>query len=119
LTLVADTNVLIELFLPAANSESVELWWAAEPDWRLPSLWVCEFRHVHLKYLRNGSIRLGDALENLARAEDLFLPQTVVVSSSESLRLAHRAGCSSTDAEFVVLAQQLECPLLTFDQELL
>jgi len=28
-------------------------------------------------------------------------------------------GCSSYDAEFVVLAQQLQCPLLTFVRKLL
>jgi predicted nucleic acid-binding protein len=33
--------------------------------------------------------------------------------------LAHNHGCSSYDAEFVVLAQHLQCPLLTFDRKLL
>jgi predicted nucleic acid-binding protein len=33
--------------------------------------------------------------------------------------LAHAHGCSSYDAEFVLLAKQLECPLLTFDRKLL
>jgi predicted nucleic acid-binding protein len=35
------------------------------------------------------------------------------------LQLAHRHGCSSYDAEFVVLAKQLGCLLLTFDRKLL
>jgi predicted nucleic acid-binding protein len=35
------------------------------------------------------------------------------------LELAIRSGCSTYDAEFVVLAQQLQCPLLTFDRKLL
>jgi predicted nucleic acid-binding protein len=35
------------------------------------------------------------------------------------LDLAIRTGCSTYDAEFVVLARQLDCPLLTFDRKLL
>jgi predicted nucleic acid-binding protein len=35
------------------------------------------------------------------------------------LQLAHRHGCSSYDAEFVLLAKQLDCLLLTFDRKLL
>lgn len=119
MTVVADTNVLIELFLPSANAEAVQFWRAADKDWRLASLWICEFRHIHLKYLRSGHLALNDALENLGTAERLFLPQTVPIDSAEALQLAHRHGCSSYDAEFVVLAQQLQCPLLTFDRKLL
>jgi predicted nucleic acid-binding protein len=33
--------------------------------------------------------------------------------------LAHSHSCSSYDAEFVLLAQLLACPLLTFDRKLL
>jgi hypothetical protein len=32
--LVADTNVLIELFLPGPNAEAVQQWWIGDPDWR-------------------------------------------------------------------------------------
>ena len=117
--LVADTNVLIELFLPSDNAKAVQSWRAAHEDWRLPSLWLFEFRHVHLKYLRAGLLGLDAALENLTAAERLFLSSTLSVDSSKALQLAHHSGCSSYDAEFVVLAQQLQCPLLTFDRKLL
>jgi len=117
--LVADTNVLIELFLPCDNAKAVQSWRAADEDWHLPSLWLFEFRHVHLKYLRAGLLGLDAALENLSAAERLFLSSTASVDSSKALQLAHHSGCSSYDAEFVVLAQQLQCPLLTFDRKLL
>ena len=38
--LVADTNVLIELFLPSAFCEVVLACRHADDDWRLPSLWL-------------------------------------------------------------------------------
>jgi predicted nucleic acid-binding protein len=119
LSVVVDTNVLIELFLPTQNAKAVQALWTAEPDWWLPALWICEFRHVHLKFLRAGRLDLNTALDNLSDAEKAFLPQTVAIDSAEALRLAAQHGCSSYDAEFVVLAQQLACPLLTFDQKLL
>ena len=52
------------------------------------------------------------ALEQLASNEH-------VVDGHQVLDLAIRSGCSTYDAEYVVLAQQLQCPLLTFDRKLL
>jgi predicted nucleic acid-binding protein len=117
--LVADTNVLIELFLPSPSSQVVLACRDADDDWRLPSLWMHEFRHVLLKYLRAGRLDLSIALNHLVVAERKFLPRTIAIANAEALQLAHQVGCSSYDAEFVVLAQQLACPLLTFDRKLL
>jgi hypothetical protein len=51
---------------------------------------------------------------------DLRIPSySFHVDSAEALQLADSHGCSSYVAEFVVLAQQLACPLLTFDRKLL
>lgn len=119
MTIVADTNVLSELFLPGASASAVAACWSDDQDWRLPPLWMSEFRHVLLKYLRVGQIQLSDALEILEEAHHLLLFQTMPVDSGAALKLAHTRGCSSYDAEFVVLAQQLGCPLLTFDRKLL
>lgn len=117
--LVADTNVLIGLFVPSPVSDVVLGCRDADEDWLLPSLWVPEFRHVLLKFLRIGQLDLSTALNHLVVAEEKFLPRTMTVSSAEALQLANSHGCSSYDAEFVVLAQQLACPLLTFDRKLL
>ena len=38
LTVVVDTNVLIELFLPTQNGDVVQRLWDADRDWRLPQL---------------------------------------------------------------------------------
>jgi predicted nucleic acid-binding protein len=116
--LVADTNVLIELFQPTLNAEAVQAVWASDQDWHLPGLWIPEFRHILLKYLRSGVILLDEALAILADANAQFVHRTISVNTAECLAIAHRHGCSSYDAEFVVLAQQLQCPLLTFDRKL-
>ena len=122
--LVADTNVLIELFLPSSVCEVVLACQDADGDWRLLGLWVPEFRHVLQKFLRAGRLDLPVALNHLDEAEQAFLPRTIAVDSATCLQLAHRHGCSSYgcssyNAEYVVLAQLLQCPLLTFDRKLL
>jgi predicted nucleic acid-binding protein len=73
--LVADTNVLIELFLPSENSAEVQQWRAADKDWQLPALWVFEFRHILLKYLRAERLDLDKAIANLVEAERLVPSQ--------------------------------------------
>ena len=67
--LVADTNVLIELFVPSSVSQVVLDCRDADNDWWLPSLWVPEFRHVLLKFLRLGRLDLSTAQNHLAVAE--------------------------------------------------
>ncbi len=116
--LVADTNVLIELFQPTLNAEAVQAVWASDQDWHLPGLWIPEFRHILLKYLRAGAILPDQALAILTDANAQFAQRTISVNTAECLAIAHRHGRSSYDAEFVVLAQQLQCPLLTFDRKL-
>jgi predicted nucleic acid-binding protein len=117
--LVADTNVLIELFQPTLNAEAVQAVWASDQEWHLPGLWIPEFRHILLKYLRAGAILQDEAMAILADAKAQFSHRTTSVNTADCLALAHRHGCSSYDAEFVVLALQLQCPLLTFDRKLL
>jgi predicted nucleic acid-binding protein len=119
LTLVPDTNVLAELFLPARQSTRVIWWWERDRDWRLPPLWQSEFRHVLLKYIRADLLETTKALAIWQKAYERLAPLEHAVDGQEVLALAIRHQCSSYDAEFVVLAQQLGCPLLTFDRKLL
>ena len=46
--------------------------WTWDQDWHLPSLWIPEFRHILLKYLRSGAILPDEALIILADANAQF-----------------------------------------------
>ncbi|MFN6338359.1 MAG: type II toxin-antitoxin system VapC family toxin, partial [Cyanobacteriota bacterium] len=81
--LVADTNVLIELFQPTLNAEAVQAVWASDQDWHLPGLWIPEFRHILLKYLRAGAILPDQALAILADANAQFAHRTISVNSAD------------------------------------
>ena len=119
MTAVADTNVMAALILPTIENSVVSALFLLDPDWRLPALWRSEFRHVLLKYVRSELIDSIQALALWQKAFDRFALQENPVDGQRVLELAIDTGCSSYDAEFVVLAQHLGCRLLTFDRKLL
>jgi predicted nucleic acid-binding protein len=119
LTAVADTNVLAALMLPTAENAGVIGLFRQDPDWRLPPLWRSEFRHVLLKYVRAGILEPAQAVALWGKAVERFALQEEPVDGQRVLELAIQSGCSSYDAELVVLAEQLGCRLLTFDRKLL
>ena len=119
MTTVVDTNVVAALMLPtAANAEVAELL-RQDPDWRLPPLWRSEFRQVLLKYVRADLATPEQALALWHKALERFELSEQPVAGHQVLALAIATGCSTYDAEFVVLARQLNCKLLTFDRKLL
>ena len=107
------------LILPTIENSVVSALFLLDPDWRVPALWRSEFRHVLLKYVRSGLIDSIQALALWQKAFDRFALQENPVDGQRVLELAIDTGCSSYDAEFVVLSQHLGCRLLTFDRKLL
>jgi len=119
LTAVADTNVVAALMLRRAENPAVTDCFVGDPDWRVPSLWRSEFRHVLLKHVRSNLLSSTQALAVWSRALARLETKEHGIDGHRVLDLAIRTGCSTYDAEFVVLARQLDCPLLTFDRKLL
>ena len=119
MTVVIDTNVLAALMLPTASSMDVASQLRRDPDWRMPPLWRSEFRHVLLKHVRAGLVQPEQAIELWLKALEQLELCEHPVSGQQVLELAIHHGCSSYDAEFVVLAKELNCALLTFDRKLL
>ena len=119
MTAVADTNVVAALLLRRAENPDVTDSFVRDPDWRVPSLWRSEFRHVLLKHVRSNLLSSTQALAVWSRALTRLESKEHAIDGHLVLDLAIRSGCSTYDAEFVVLAQQLNCPLLTFDRKLL
>jgi predicted nucleic acid-binding protein len=119
LTAVADTNVVAALLLRRAENPDVTNFFARDPDWRVPSLWRSEFRHVLLKHVRSNLLTSAQALAVWSRALTRLESKEHMIDGHQVLDLAIRFGCSTYDAEYVVLAKELNCSLLTFDRKLL
>ena len=116
--IVADTNVVAYLALDSPYTSWAERLYQDHPDWIAPLLWKSEIRNVFLKHLRRGRLTLQEAHHQLSRLEAIFRDRLFDISSSACMEAASASGCSSYDCEFVVLAQQNACPLVTMDKKL-
>jgi len=70
-------------------------------------------------YLRQQVFSLDDAQAIMQQAESLLQGREYEVASQRVLDVAMSSRCSAYDCEFVVLAQDLQCPLVTADRRVL
>jgi predicted nucleic acid-binding protein len=117
--IVADTNLIIYLWLTFDNIAIVEKVFRKEPIWSAPLLWKSEFRNVIGRYLRNNLLTQAECIEGMHLAEEHIEPNSFAVETELVIDLIQVSNCSSYDCEFVALAKDLEVPLLTFDKKML
>ena len=117
--IVADTNLLVYLFLPGQHTATAEEVLEKDHEWAAPLLWRSEFRNVLALYLRKSLVTMDDALEAFRQAELLVEGREYTVQTQRILDLVQRSTCSAYDCEFVGLAQELGVPLVTADTRVL
>lgn len=117
--IVVDTNVIAYLWIPGEATELSERLLRADAEWVAPMLWQSEFRNVVLGHVRRRSMTLTTALEIAEAAETHLHGREYLVDTHVVLRLAVGSSCSAYDCEFVALAEQLSCPLVTRDRKVL
>jgi predicted nucleic acid-binding protein len=117
--IVADTNVLIYLYVQGQRTEESEAVLQLDALWAVPLLWRSEFRNSLIGLVRAHALQLDDALTMIDEAERWLTGREYSVLSRQVLTLATRSGCSAYDCEFVALAQDLEVPLVTTDRQVL
>lgn len=117
--IVADTNVVVYLYLPSALTPHAVKLRAAEPDWAVPRLWRSEMRSALSLYMRTEIITFAQACRIQDAAEALLGACEFDVPSYEILQLVKQSACSAYDCEFVALARALGVNLVTSDRKLL
>jgi predicted nucleic acid-binding protein len=117
--IVADTNLLIYLYVQGQRTEESEAVLQRDALWAVPLLWRSEFRNSLIGLVRAHALQLDDALAMIDEAERWLTGREYSVLSRQVLTLASRSGCSAYDCEFVALAQDLEIPLVTTDRQIL
>jgi predicted nucleic acid-binding protein len=115
--IVTDTNILVYLFLDSPYTDAAEQLQRREPDWIAPALWRSEFRNALALYLHQSQLLIKEAIHIQHLAESLMDDTYYDVPSTDVLWLAKSSGCSAYDCEFVVLAQRMDCPLITMDRK--
>lgn len=117
--IVADTNVLIPLFLPSQNTEVAERLLATDSEWAAPMLWRSEFRNVLATYWRKAMLSFDQIYAIQTEAEQLLKGNEFEMDSFDVLKVVASSGLSAYDAEYVSLANQLRVSLATFDSRVL
>lgn len=117
--IVADTNLLVGLYLPSAGNGIAEQVLSKDPVWSVPLLWRSEFRNVIATCIRAGRLEFDVAMEVLEAAGHLVRDNEYAVPDERVLELAAASGCSAYDCEFVALAEGLNALLVTSDRQVL
>ncbi len=117
--IVVDTNVIAYLLIPGPHQDAVETVRKRDDDWRAPPLWQSEFRNVLTLCLRRKAMTLNVALETLTLAQEILAPGETGVDGALVLACAERLNLTAYDAEFAVLAEALDIPLVTLDRGIL
>lgn len=117
--IVVDTNVLAYLFIDGDRTETVRQVFARDPEWRAPPLWRAEFLNVLAISHRAGVLDTAQAFEAWQAASSLMLGREVEPGGDQVLHGALESGLSAYDAQFVVVAELLEVPLVTADRRIL
>jgi predicted nucleic acid-binding protein len=116
--IVADTNLLIYLYVKGQRTEESEAVLRRDAVWTAPLLWRSEFRNALIGLVRKHALTLDEALSMVDEAERWLVGHEYSVISRHVLALADRSECSAYDCEFVALALDLGVPLVTTDRQI-
>jgi len=84
----------------------------------VPTLWVSEACFVSNGYVKNKGFSTSVVQEKLINAFDMFLVVDPLLEPAVLFDYAHRHKISDYDANYALLAENLNCPLATLDQKL-
>ena len=117
--IVANTNLLIYLYVRGQRTQESEAVLQQDALWAASLLWRSEFRNVLVGLVRRDALQLEKAHAIIDEAERWLTGHEYSVVSRQVLDLDGRSGCSAYDCEFVALVQDLEVPLVTNDRQIL
>jgi predicted nucleic acid-binding protein len=118
--IVVDTNVMVYLVTGSADhGDRAAALLRTDPNWTAPSILLSELRNVLTGFVRREWVELSDAKAMRDDALAILGDRIAAVDGSEVLAMAASLGLSAYDAEFVVLARELECELISSDREIL
>lgn len=115
--IVADANLIVNLFLQTEQSALAIRVFEKDPDWYAPLLWQSEVRSIVTSNFRYRQLPLEQAYQVMDAAHGLMKDHEKPVSSNLVLELVERSQCTSYDCEYVALAKEMNLLLVTFDKQ--
>lgn len=116
--IVADANVVAYFWLPGEFTAQAEAVLERDADWIVPYLWRSEFRNILATYVRAKRLAANDAQSIYASAEDMLRGREYAVTGRAALDLAFSSNMSAYDCEYVALADEFSCKLVSGDRKL-
>jgi predicted nucleic acid-binding protein len=116
--IVADANLIAYLLIAGEKTGLAEETFRTDPEWAVPLICRSEVRNILVLYMRHEGMSLAQAKQTMELAENLWRSREYAVPSDDVLDLAAGHKITAYDAEFVVLARELDVPLVTFDKPL-
>jgi predicted nucleic acid-binding protein len=114
--IVVDTNVITAAFLRSEDRRRARVVLEEDREWRVPPLWRSEFLSACRHGIRVAGMKPARCAEAFNTALALFGPGEVQPDPYRVLAAVGRIpALSSYDAEFLALAQQLDCRVVTQD----
>lgn len=117
--IVADTNLVVYLLVPNAQSPAAEAALRVDPEWVAPSSWRVECLNVLTTYCRADRLTVEEATAAYRRGTTLVRDMPFDVEPGRVIRLSKESGRSGYDCVFVAAAMMNALPLVTFDRQLL
>ncbi len=117
--IVVDTNIMVYLLIGGPSGPDATQLLEREPLWAAPGILLSELRNALVGFVRRDALSPEHAEVMCADAVEVLGDRVFTVPSSDVLDTALACGLSAYDAEFVVLARQLDVPLVTADREIL
>lgn len=117
--IVADANVVAALVLPHEDSSLAERLLCADGSWVAPPLILAELRSVVATLVRNGRQSAAQGASLFALAVEALEAVTFEPNVRRVMELVAASGCSSYDCEYVAVAEEIGCRLVTLDQAVL
>lgn len=116
--IVVDTNILIYSLILCEKTALAQNLRAHDADWRVPDLCQHETLNVLVNYQRSGLLTLDQCQELLRRARAFMQVAQSELDLSQALHVAAQLRLTGYDAQYLVLAQTLDVPLITEDRKL-
>ncbi len=116
--IIVDTNIIAYLHVNGKFTTLALQLLEKDSTWVAPPLWQSEFRNLLLNYIRHNIMSIEDAIDLMEDALLTMQNRELIPSNELIMTLAANSSLSSYDCEFVALAKELNCRLVTVDKQI-
>ena len=117
--IVVDTNIIAYLHVSGKFTLLALQLLEKDSSWIAPPLWQSEFRNLLTNYIRHDVMKLEEAIKLMEDASITMQNRDIPPSNNLIVALAANSSLSAYDCEFVALANEINCKLVTVDKQII